>query len=106
MTAAREIPRLVGIEVHFERVIPKAAFRKRLAVFYFDADPADSVARWLGYGMAAALTTDLFQDMFIDQRVPLQFRDRLREAGFRDLTGVPLTLKREIATVAPTMATK
>jgi len=80
-----------------ERVIPKAAFRKRIALFYFDADPADSTARWLGYGIVQALVTDLFQDMYIDQRVPVHFRERLREAGFRELTDVPLTLKREIA---------
>jgi tetratricopeptide (TPR) repeat protein/tRNA A-37 threonylcarbamoyl transferase component Bud32 len=80
-----------------ERVIPKAEFRKRIALFYFDADPSDSTARWLGYGLVAALSIDLFQDMYIDQRVPLHFRDRLREAGFRHQTDVPLTLKRQIA---------
>jgi tetratricopeptide (TPR) repeat protein/tRNA A-37 threonylcarbamoyl transferase component Bud32 len=80
-----------------QRVIPKEAFRKRIALFYFDADPSDSTARWLGYGLVPALSLDLFQDMYIDQRVPAQFRDRLREAGFRDLIGVPLTLKRQIA---------
>jgi tetratricopeptide (TPR) repeat protein/tRNA A-37 threonylcarbamoyl transferase component Bud32 len=80
-----------------QRVIPKAEFRKRIALFYFDADPSDSTARWLGYGLVAALSTDLFQDMYIDQRVPLHFRERLREAGFRDQTDVPLTLKRQIA---------
>jgi tetratricopeptide (TPR) repeat protein/tRNA A-37 threonylcarbamoyl transferase component Bud32 len=80
-----------------ERVIPKAEFRKRIALFCFDADPSDSTARWLGYGLVTALSLDLFQDMYIDQRLPPQFRDRLREAGFRDLTGVPLTLKRQIA---------
>jgi tetratricopeptide (TPR) repeat protein/tRNA A-37 threonylcarbamoyl transferase component Bud32 len=80
-----------------ERVIPKAAFRKRVALFYFDADRSDSTARWLGYGLVQALSIDLLQDMYIDQRVPVQFRDRLLEAGFHDLTDVPLTLKREIA---------
>jgi tetratricopeptide (TPR) repeat protein/tRNA A-37 threonylcarbamoyl transferase component Bud32 len=80
-----------------ERVIPKAAFRKRVALFYFDAGPSDSTARWLGYGMVQALSMDLFQDMYIDQRVPVNFRERLREAGFHDLTSVPLTLKRQIA---------
>ncbi len=80
-----------------ERVIPKAEFRKRIALFNFDADPSDSTARWLGYGMIQALMIDLFQDMYVDQRVPGHFRERLREAGFRELTDVPLTLKRQIA---------
>ncbi len=80
-----------------ERVIPKAKFRKRIAVFYFDAPESDARARWLGYGLPAALATDLQQNLFIDQRVPAHHRERLREAGFRDLTGVPLALKRQVA---------
>jgi tetratricopeptide (TPR) repeat protein len=80
-----------------ERVIPKGEFRKRLAIFYFDADPADSLARTLAYGIPDALGIDLLQDLFIDVRQPAQFRDRLREAGFKDLTGVPLGLARDLA---------
>jgi tetratricopeptide (TPR) repeat protein len=81
-----------------ERVIPKGEFRKRVAIFYFDADPADSVARMLAYAIPDALSVDLLQDLFVDVRQPGQFRDRLREAGFKDLTGVPLALARDIAT--------
>ncbi|MEE8116678.1 MAG: serine/threonine-protein kinase, partial [Gemmatimonadales bacterium] len=80
-----------------ERVIPKAEFRTRIAIFDFDADPADSSLRWLQYGIPAALSTDLIQDLYIDQRINAHFREDLRERGFQDLTGVPLTLKREIA---------
>jgi tetratricopeptide (TPR) repeat protein len=80
-----------------ERVIPKGEFRKRVAIFYFDADPADSTARMLAYGIPDALSIDLLQDLFIDVRQPGNFRDRLQEAGFRDLTGVPLALARDIA---------
>jgi tetratricopeptide (TPR) repeat protein len=80
-----------------ERVIPKGEFRKRVAIFYFDADPADSVARMLAYAIPDALSVDLLQDLFVDVRQPAQFRDRLREAGFKDLTGVPLGLARDIA---------
>ena len=81
-------------------MIPKAEFRTRIAIFDFDADPADpadSSLRWLQYGIPAALSTDLIQDLYIDQRVNAHFREDLRERGFPDLTGVPLTLKREIA---------
>ena len=80
-----------------ERVIPKAVFRKRIAVFYFDAPESDARARWLGYGIPAALSIDLRQNLFVDQRLTAQFRERLREAGFHDLTGVPLALKRQVA---------
>jgi tetratricopeptide (TPR) repeat protein len=80
-----------------ERVIPKGEFRKRLALFYFDADPADPVATELSYAIPDAIGTDLLQDLFVDLRTPGHFRDRLRSAGLRDLRGVPLTLAREIA---------
>jgi tetratricopeptide (TPR) repeat protein/tRNA A-37 threonylcarbamoyl transferase component Bud32 len=80
-----------------QRVIPKAEFRKRVALFYFDADPSDSLARELAYGIPDALGTDLLQDLFIDVRTPAYFRDRLRAAGHHDLTGVRLALAREIA---------
>ncbi len=80
-----------------ERVIPKAEFRTRIAIFDFDADAADSSLQWLQYGIPAALSVDLVQDLYIDQRVSTNFREDLRERGFQDLTGVPLALKREIA---------
>ena len=80
-----------------QRVIPKAEFRKRIALFYFDADPRDSIARNLGYGIPEALFIDLLQDLNMDVRTPDNFRDRLRAAGHHDLTGVPLTLARTIA---------
>jgi len=80
-----------------ERVIPKGEFRKRLAIFYFDADPGDSLARELSYGIPDAVGVDLFQDLFVDIRTPGNFRDRLQAAGFRDLRGVGLSLARDIA---------
>jgi tetratricopeptide (TPR) repeat protein len=80
------------------RVIPKAEFRKRVALFYFDADPADSLSRLMAYGIPDALNIDLLQDLFVDLRVPGNFRDQLREAGLRDLTGVSLAKAQEIAT--------
>ena len=80
-----------------QRRIPKAEFRKRLGIFYFDADSADRVARDLAYGIPEALAIDLLQDLYIDLRSPASFRDRLREEGRRDLTGVSLSLAREIA---------
>ncbi|MBT8395964.1 MAG: tetratricopeptide repeat protein, partial [Gemmatimonadetes bacterium] len=80
-----------------ERVIPKTAFRKRIAVFFFDAAEEDTAAAWLQIGLPSAINTDLSQDYFIDVDSPPEFGDRLREAGFSELTGVPLSLQREIA---------
>ncbi|MGD2123945.1 MAG: tetratricopeptide repeat protein [Gemmatimonadota bacterium] len=84
-----------GVET--ERVIPKSEFRTRIALFYFDADPADTAAAWLRYGVPSAVATDLAQNHFLDLRSAPLFADRLREAGFEELVDVPLSLQREIA---------
>ena len=84
-----------GVET--ARVIPKTEFRKRVALYFFDADPADTAAAWLQYGLPLAVLTDLYQDQFIDLRVPSLFAGRLREAGFEKMVNVPLPLAREIA---------
>ncbi|HET7040269.1 MAG TPA: protein kinase, partial [Gemmatimonadales bacterium] len=80
-----------------ERVIPKGEFRKRIALFYFDAPAEDTAAVALSYAIPDAIGIDLLQDLFVDLRTPGHFRDRLRAAGRRDLRGVPLTLARDIA---------
>jgi tetratricopeptide (TPR) repeat protein len=80
-----------------ERVIPKASFRRRLALFNFDLESADSSGVWLQYALPLGVATDLAQEQFIDLQVPALFRDRLQEAGYDDLTGVPLSLQREIS---------
>ena len=83
--------------VKTERVVPKTDFRKRLTLYFFDAEPDDTAATWLQYGLPVALLSDLAQDQFLDLRVPILFPDRLREAGFDALVHVPLSLAREIA---------
>jgi tetratricopeptide (TPR) repeat protein len=80
-----------------ERSVPRSEFRKRLALFNFDADPADTAVAWLREGAATALATDLSQDIFLDIRVPAQFAEQLKEAGFPDGNGIPPALKRKIA---------
>lgn len=84
-----------GVET--ERVIPKTEFRKRVTVYFFDAEDADTAAAWLQYGLPIAVLTDLYQDEFIDLRAPILFADRLREAGFESMVDVPFSLAREIA---------
>jgi len=79
------------------RTVPKAEFRKRLGLFYLDGPELAPEDGWLRYAFVHALNTELAQDAFIDLRIPVLFRDRLREAGFTELTGVPLTLQREVA---------
>jgi tetratricopeptide (TPR) repeat protein len=81
-----------------ERKIARSAFRKRLALFNFDlAQPGDTAAAWLRVGAMTALATDLSQDIFLDMRVPAHFAEQLREAGFEDGQGVPVSLMRKLA---------
>lgn len=84
-----------GVEA--ERVIPKFEFRKRLTLFFFDAEAGDTATAWIQYGLPIALANDLAQDHFLDLRLPVLFTERLREAGFERLVNVPLPLAREIA---------
>ena len=83
--------------VAVERIVPKAEFRKRVAVFFFDVEDSDTAAQWAGYGLPIAVAQDLIQDEFMDLRMPVLFADRVREAGFDDLNGIPLSLARELA---------
>lgn len=80
-----------------ERVIPKSEFRKRLAIFNFDLEGGNPDAEWLQYGLTIAIAHDLAQEPFIDLRMPGLFKERLREAGFDELVGVPLALQREVS---------
>ncbi len=80
-----------------ERVIPKESFRRRLALFNFDLESADTSGAWLQYALPQAIATDLFQEQFVEIQIPALFKDRLREAGFDDLTGVPLIFQRELS---------
>jgi tetratricopeptide (TPR) repeat protein len=87
-----------------ERVIPKSAFRKHLAVFFFDNESADTALDWLQYGIPWGLRDDLLQDIFLDVQTgePVNLAQTniislLRAAGYADGLGAPLALKRDIA---------
>jgi serine/threonine protein kinase/tetratricopeptide (TPR) repeat protein len=78
-----------------ERVIPKSEFRKKVALCYFDNETGDPELDWLQYGIVRALRIDLAQDLYLN--IGAGFDPKLKEAGFNEGIGVPLTLKREIA---------
>ena len=80
-----------------ERLVPKAEFRRNLALFPFDNTSADTSLAWLQHALPLALLHDLRQDLFFDLRAAPHFAGRLREAGYPDGLGVPLPLKREIS---------
>ncbi len=80
-----------------ERVVPKEAFRKRFALFYFDNESGDTALDWLQFAIPLAMQDDLLQDMFIDVRSNILFNERLEEAGYPEGIDLPLTLRRELA---------
>jgi len=80
-----------------ERVVPKSEFRKRIVLFFFDAEDADSTTDWLQYGIPLAIDADLMQDMFFQTTTAEEFADDLKEADYTDGVGLPLTLQRELA---------
>ncbi len=80
-----------------ERLVPKAAFRKSLALFYFDNQSSDTTLDWLQYGIVIALLSDLQQDHFVSARFAPFFAERLKTAGYADGLRLPLTLRQEIA---------
>lgn len=81
-----------------ERVVPKPEFRRRTALFAFDAGPQlGEDEDWLTYMAPVTLVLDLAADDFFEP-VPLDaFIQRLSELGFPTLRDVPLSLKREIS---------
>jgi tetratricopeptide (TPR) repeat protein len=79
-----------------ERVIPKAGYRKQVALFFFSNDTGDPAAGWVGHWLPWGLYLDLIQDLYFDNRNPYQMSGALIEAGAK--TGdAPLALMREIA---------
>lgn len=80
-----------------EAAVPNKAFRKRVALFMFDASSADTASQWLGYAVPHLVTQDMAQQNFVEIVGSIYMRDRLRKAGFASGSEVPLTLKRDIA---------
>jgi tetratricopeptide (TPR) repeat protein len=78
-----------------EHVIPKAEFRKRVALFYFDNTSRDPANDWLQYGIVWLLRNDIDQDRYITYG--LGFTRPLKQKGYDDPTKAPLTLKRQLA---------
>ena len=78
-----------------ERVIPKANFRKNVAVFFFENNIENPDLDWIGHGLTQGINVDLCQDMFVNSHASVW--EKLREKGFYDKNTVPLTIKREIS---------
>jgi len=89
-------------ETHY---IPNESYRRRMVVFFFENESGNAELDWLQYGVTELLTQDLQQDPFVLASSPWAnfgngFYMRLKQAGFEDGLGAPLSLMREIATDA------
>lgn len=86
-------------ETHY---IPNESYRRRMAVFFFENESGSAELDWLQYGATELLVQDLQQDPFVSASSPWTnygngFYMRMKQAGFDDGLGVPLSLMREIA---------
>jgi tetratricopeptide (TPR) repeat protein len=85
-----------------EHYVPKDSYRRRLAVFFFDNASGDPQLDWLQYGVTELLVQDLQQNPFMAVASPWDNRGyglyrQMKQAGYADATGLPLSLQREIA---------
>lgn len=86
-------------ETHY---IPSDSFRRRMVVFFWENESGDASLDWLQYGITELLVQDLQQDPFVLATSPFNnfgngFYPRIKQAGFEDGLGVPISLMREIA---------
>ena len=79
-----------------ERVIPKAGFRRQVALFFFTNETGDTAADWVGHWLPQGIYLDLIQDLFFDNRNPYQMSRAMQEAGAEDGNAL-LALMRELA---------
>lgn len=80
-----------------QREVPKSAFRKRLALAYFENASSDKNLDWLRQGIAIALQTDLSQDLYLSVQDSYDYSEKLKEVGFSYKDPLPLGLERRIA---------
>lgn len=82
-----------------ERVVPKSEFRKKIMIFFLNNESGDTSLNWLKYGITDMLFTDLIQDHYIEIRTVHYSSasiEKMKEAGYPYLTGLPLMLEKEI----------
>ncbi len=79
------------------RLIPKGAFRKNVALFFLENVSGDTAHTWQEMAFTLLMRYDLMQDPYFDIVPAFNFLDEIRQAGFDELSGLPLTLERKIA---------
>ena len=78
-----------------ERVIPKAAFLKSIAIFPVGNKDLDSNFSWIPFAITNLISCDMSQEMFIYTSSQVLFK--LSDEGFLEKESIPLTIKRKIS---------
>ena len=95
--SAQKVVQVVDTEGNaVERLVPKDAFRKRVALFYFENESGNEDLDWLQSAIPHAWDADLDQDLFLTVQPASAFVDRFQKAGFEDGLNIPTALKRNI----------
>ncbi len=81
-----------------EREITKSAFRKSMAIFYFENKSADTSLNWMQYAMPFLISYDLLQDIFIRTENEMNFDQKIKDEGYSFAEVIPLAIKNKIAT--------
>jgi tetratricopeptide (TPR) repeat protein len=80
-----------------ERVIPKAEFRRRIALFFFENESLDTTTNWLQYAVPEMLRFDLAQDLFFNVITGYDFFDQMEKDEYPTGIGLPLILQKRIS---------
>lgn len=80
-----------------EREVPKSAFRRRMALLFFENTSGNKNLDWLQQGIPHVLWTDLAQDLYLDPRDGYDLAERIKKASFSHRDVLALGLERDIA---------
>ncbi|WP_287128604.1 hypothetical protein [Candidatus Cyanaurora vandensis] len=80
-----------------QRAVPKGAFRKHIALFFFQNTSGEQGLDWLRQGVPDLLATDLSQDLYLDVRDGYDLVERIQKATFSYRDDLGLGLERDIA---------
>ncbi|RMI14112.1 MAG: tetratricopeptide repeat protein, partial [Calditrichaeota bacterium] len=79
-----------------QRRIPKAQFRKKIAVFSVVNRSGDAQLDWLQHGFTDLMVIDLFQNMYLDLWETRNFRQAFKKAGFSTGVRAPLSFQQKL----------
>ncbi len=101
--ATAEVISVVNEEGEQEtHIVAEEAYRRRMAVFFYENESDDPTLDWLQYAATELLTQDLQQDPYLAASSPYEnwgagYYGRLKAAGFEAGLGAPASLLRDIA---------